>query len=148
MALLLMVIPLTEASESGGLQIELLSDEPVTFLFESQPEVSFAGDKLMVKSNDSSEPVQFEIDNVASIKFTKTSGIDDIASAAGITVSNTFDSIIFGNLPDDSQVIVYSLDGRAIVNLRASGEYIFSKNSVNHGIYIVKINSFTTKISI
>ena len=55
---------------------------------------------------------------------------------------------MFGNLPHDSRVSVVTLDGRTIVSTTASDTFTLDRSSLTHGIYIVKINNFTTKISL
>lgn len=65
-----------------------------------------------------------------------------------IVVASTPGHIVFGNLPHDSRVSVVTLDGRTIVSTTASDTFTLDRSSLTHGIYIVKINNFTTKISL
>ncbi|MDD5871528.1 MAG: T9SS type A sorting domain-containing protein [Bacteroidales bacterium] len=134
------------AAEPNALQVTLKSGEPAIFLFEDSPEISFLAESLQIKTLGA-EPATYEIDAVESIDFVDYGSATSL-NRSTILVATTPGQIVFRNLPRGSRVCVVALDGRTIVNTTASDSFTLDRGSLSHGIYIVKINNFTTKISI
>ncbi len=126
-------------AEPDVLRVSLATGEPVTFRFAAEPEISFTGHVLSVKSKLSADPVRFELDDVVAVEFVTNSGF---------SVTAMRDSVVFGNLPENSAVSVYSLDGRMVLVTFAEGSWMLDRGMFGQGVYIVKINNFVTKISI
>ena len=135
-------------AEPDVLRVSLATGEPVTFGFAAEPEISFTGHVLSVKSKLSADPVRFELDDVVAVEFVTNSGFDAADAQAGISVTAMRDSVVFGNLPENSAVSVYSLDGRMVLVTFAEGSWMLDRGMFGQGVYIVKINNFVTKISI
>ncbi len=127
-------------AEPDVLRVSLSTGEPVTFRFAAEPEISFTGHVLSVKSKLSADPVRFELDDVVAVEFVTNSGFDAADAQAGISVT--------ANLPENSAVSVYSLDGRMVLVTFAEGSWMLDRGMLGQGVYIVKINNFVTKISI
>ncbi|MGM9841365.1 MAG: T9SS type A sorting domain-containing protein [Candidatus Limisoma sp.] len=134
------------AAEPNALQVTLKSGEPAIFLFEDSPEISFQAESLQITTLGN-EPTTYEIDAVESIDFVDYGGTTSL-NRSTILVATTPGQIVFRNLPAGSRVCVVALDGRTIVDTTASDSFSLDRSSLSHGVYIVKINDFTTKISI
>ena len=137
---------IARAAEPNALQVTLKSGEPAIFLFENNPEITFIAESLKI-STLGNEPTTYEIDAVESIDFV-TYGSVSTPKQSTIVVASTTGHIVFGNLPHDSRVSVVTLDGRTIVSTTTSDTFTLDRSILTHDIYIVKINNFTTKISI
>ncbi len=57
-------------------------------------------------------------------------------------------TVYFNNLPAGSHIAVYTVDGRIVRTLDASGDAVLSLEDFQAGIYIVNVNKTTIKISL
>lgn len=132
-----------------GLRVVPRTGEPVTFMFEQQPQVTFLAGKLQIVTSAEKDPVSFELEDVESVDFAVTTGINDAGTAEGIRLMTDAEGVHFMNLPEDADVEVYTLAGmKASAEKADGGEFHLLRSNVGHGIYIVKINQFVTKISL
>lgn len=133
---------------SGSMTINSKSGESVKFEFDSQPEVSFLGDKLLVKTADAGTPVEFEMDDIDSISMSDSSGVSE-TEASTILMRATSMGVMFSNLPADSEIYVYSINGGVVKHLRSNDtQFELRRDELAKGVYIVKINNFTSKITL
>ena len=56
--------------------------------------------------------------------------------------------ITFGNLPVGSKVALYDLQGRCLVSAGAEGSYRMELPNLEKGVYIVKVNRMSYKITV
>lgn len=131
--------------EANGLEVALSSGETATVLFDARPELSFVGSRLVITLPDR-EGLSYELDDVESIVFKTVAGIDDIC-ANTITMEADSQGITFGHLAEGSQVAIYDLQGRTVQSTTATERYTIARGTLPRGVYIVKINNFTTKLS-
>lgn len=114
------------------------------FVFDEQPELSFAGSKLKIAS--ASKTVCFELDDISHISFAVTSGLADTPSP-GISFAATAQGVEFTNLPQGAEVEVIDLQGRRVLKAEANGSYLLRRADIGQGTHIVKIQNFVTKIA-
>lgn len=133
------------AAEPNGLEVTLCDGATATVLFDANPELSFTGSKLVVTLPDR-DGLTYELDAVESIVFKTVSGAEDIIADA-ITMQATAAGVTFGNLGVGTPVTVYDLQGRAVQCAVADGSFTLERSTLPRGVYIVKINNFTTKLS-
>lgn len=139
------------AQAAEGITVYPALGEPVNFLFENEPEISFLADKLVVRTAQSKTPVEFEIDNISEITLGELSGIDAEAAAElkGITATAEAGAVTFSNIPKGTAVTVYTLDGRkALTVMTTDGTCRIDRSKPGTGIYIVRIGAFSTKVAL
>lgn len=133
------------AGAAEGLRVQPYTGEAVMFRFDSQPEVSFLGSKLQVKTAES-PAVTFELDNIESIEFAKTTGAE-LAPGCGIVMSVDAEAVRFTNVADAAHAVLVDLAGKTLLSQVCSGgEFAIRRADYPHGVYIVKIDGFTTKV--
>ena len=146
---ILLLILLLGATIAAGaaecLRIKPLTGEAVTFLFEDQPEVSFAGSKLQVKTASAS-PVSFEMDDIESIDFNQTTGAS-LADAAGISLRADALGFHLAGAPDGASAMVFDIAGHLLRSAECpAGEFHLLRSDFGRGVFIVKIEGFTAKV--
>lgn len=147
MALLPTAIEASEASRDvlvvwtndGGKTAYALSNRPV--LRFTDTEMLITGESI-----EATYPLdQFVRYTYESSDFT---GIRDLTTEEGYgTVSG--DYLLFPSLKANSTVSIYALSGRLILQktIKADGEYAFPLASLPTGVYVVKVNGLTYKIT-
>ena len=124
-----------------------LTGDPVSFRFDTQPEISFLSGKLQVKTADGTTPTKFDIDDVESITFTDAGGVDSPTESMMYFTSDA-DGLHYFNVAQEAQATVYDIKGVCLKSCSVSGgEFHVSRAEFGKGIYIVKINNLTTKIA-
>lgn len=133
------------AGATEGIRVRPYTGDAVTFRFDSQPEVSFLGSKLQIKTADS-PAVTFELDNIESIEFAKVSGAE-LPADGGIVMSVDAEAVRFANIAEDAQVLLVDLAGHTLLSQSCSGgEFAIRRADYPHGVYVVKIDGFTSKV--
>lgn len=112
---------------------------------EECPIVKFIGDKLLVTTDVST--TEFERPKVKTFNYISPSSIDGINNDGNV-VSNTGDSLQFGNLPANSEISVYDVSGKLVKNATADGSYRINISDLSAGVYVVSVNGVSTKITI
>ena len=135
------------AAKPSMLKVNLVAGDPVTFLFDTKPEISFLGNQLRVTSLEHLAPVTFDFDNIQFLDFPEYDSVGEIPSSE-ITVATTPQAIVIGNLPEGSVVDVFSINGTNVFHSEASESCSIDRSRLGKGIFIVKINRTSFKISI
>lgn len=132
-----------------GFTVELTQGEPLTFLFEAEPEVQFSGTRIVVTTKDAS-PVTFEIDNVAAINFGDATGIAPIHKGnSGLRVEADGQTITISGIGSQKEAALYGLDGKQLRRLMvADGRCIVNRQTLEKGVYIIRIAHNSIKITI
>lgn len=73
-----------------------------------------------------------------------TTGIQNVQNDQPFKLED--ETLFFKDLPENSQVGIYTTDGKAVVSRQCSGDASLSLNSLPSGMYIVKINNESYKI--
>ncbi|MDE6278263.1 MAG: T9SS type A sorting domain-containing protein [Muribaculaceae bacterium] len=133
---------------SSALIVTPVSGEAVRFVFEQEPEVSFVGSKLHVKTNDASNKAEFEIDNVASLSFDNSSDVSAATPGSGIVCSHRGDAVVFSNIPEPTAAAVYTVDGKMVLSGVANETLTLDRSRLGAGLYIVRIGAFTAKVKL
>ena len=145
-AICLMASAIGQATVVNCLEVVLTSGPSATFLFEASPEITFVDSKLQITTADEAS-VAYDLDDVVDIQF-KTLDSALAADLQSLTITATGDGILVGNLPEDSSVAVYDLNGRALIQTVASDTFAVSRQDLGRGVYVLKINNFVTKITL
>lgn len=138
------------ASEAGtqGLVVTTLGGQTATVLFETNPVVTISSGKLLVKSAVA-ETVEFEITDIAEIRFTPSSngaGISDLQVFACVMQNG---GVVLRGISREAVPCVYTLDGRLLPTPPfANGQLLLDRTALGTGMFIVKVGTFTTKIKL
>lgn len=149
---IILLLTLLAAAAFGGaarvsLRVVHASGDESVFHLDDRPEVSFLAGTLTV-SVPGEEAMALELDDVASIDFLGTSGLETAEAAAGITVTAGGGLVTFGNIPAGSRVEVYNAAGALVSSSQASESHTIGRSQLPAGVYIVRINNFVTKVSL
>lgn len=140
---------LSIADQGKGMIVSTINSEPTTVLFEDQPEVSVSGGKLLVSSKASDSPVEIEIGDVAEIRFDKATALKAPDATAGIVCVLQSGAALFRGIPEGVVPEVCTIDGKHVpVRVNANGELKLSRSLMGTGIYVVRIGSFQTKVTL
>lgn len=127
------VVTLTDGTTN---QITLTTSLKTTFL------------KTLVIFTDGAKEVTFNRAQIESFHFDGSNGG---AEMVGVEESRPVvgnGEITFGNLPVGSKVALYDLQGRCLVSAGAEGSYRMELPNLEKGIYIVKVNRMSYKITV
>lgn len=129
---------LTVTTAAGGV---------VTYHFADKPELKFLGGTVKVTTQAGHDPVTFELSEIESIKLEDATGVEAPVETAKMAVITDTAGIHFHGVEDGAQAVVASVDGRVVVNTVVNGgEFHLLRGDLAKGVYIIKINKFTTKI--
>lgn len=129
-----------------SLRVTPKTGDPVSFLFEQQPEVSFLAGSLRIQTADSGQPVVFELNDIDHISFGDSSSVTQ-TEEEGIRFFADPEGVHFLNIPLGLPVGIYDASGRALLSgTTYEPELHISRSSYPSGVYIVRIGAFNTKI--
>lgn len=139
---------LTVEEGGQGVLVTTNGGETIGVLFEENPVVTVANEKLTITST-APTPAVFEITDIAEIKFGDTSeatGIDALRDFAFILKDG---GALLRGIPEGVKPKVYAIDGRSIPTPTVSnGELRINRATLGTGIFILKVGTFTTKIKL
>ena len=122
------------------------SGEKVTFNLHDQPETTFGGGKLMIRTNTTS--VEYQLENV--LRYTYESLFDGIElqpNEQAVEVTPNGDAVTFRGLKTGATVQLYSINGALIDQCTATGQPLtISVSGKPTGIYIVKSGAACIKL--
>lgn len=129
----------------NSLRVVTTDGDSYVFSFEADPQISFETNVLKVTVDDAN-PSEFDIEEVDFFDFVENteSGVVD----AKMTLNWDSRTLTLSNLEKDTQVSLYTLDGRCLLSRRASDSFTLSRDSLPKGVYILKANNFSVKIAI
>ena len=144
-AIMLMVWGIAaHAVDYVGILVTLVDGSTVIVSFEENPVIKLQPDKLVVQTDVAT--TEFNRANVARFNYvTDLSGIDAIAQEQ-FQIKNNGDALYFNNLPTDSEITLYSTEGKLLKRCAATGNYTINIADLPSGIYIVSVNGISTKI--
>ena len=120
------------------------------FVLADKPTVTFEGDQLKVTCEKASASASFNIVDI--IRFTyegkDVSGIDEL-TADPAEISMEEGTLVISQLKANAIVNIYALDGKLVHQLKAqrAGTYRLSLSSLPIGVYLVKADNITYKIT-
>lgn len=145
--LTLLALGTLAASAADALRVKPAGGEPAHFHFDSMPEISFTGSKLHVKTTGA-QPVEFDLDDIEALEFVDLSGIDS-AEAPGLNVFADAQGVHFRGAAQGASAAVYSIAGQLLKAATCpAGEFDLNRDEFGRGIYIVRIDGFTTKVAL
>lgn len=123
------------------------SGEKVYFDLNEEPETTFEGTQLVIKTNTTT--VYYQLENVLRYTYEGTmTAIEGPKLKPGeVRFMQGSDQMAFDGLPDGTTLEVYSLDGKKLFTKQALGgqRTVLSLASHPAGTYIVKVGDATYK---
>ena len=139
---------LTVEQGGQGLLVTTTDGETAAVLFETNPVVTISDGKLIVKSA-SADDVQFEIDDIAEMKFGNASDATAIDATEGFACVLQDGGVLLRGIPANVEPRVCSIDGRSIPTPAvADGCLLLNRRTLGSGIFVVKAGSFSAKVCI
>ena len=120
----------------------------VAYALAEKPKITFTETDLVIKSKGIE--VNYPLGNM--LRFTYDSSaptaITDLKTDKG-NFKFEGNSLLFPSLKANGNVSVYSADGSLVMKktVRKDGEFVLSVSGLNAGVYMVKVNNVTYKIS-
>lgn len=142
-----------------ALHIHTSSQGVITLMLDEQPELTFNDDRsitVAVKADETVSPISISFDEVESCNYgdkddysSVTAPGSDAAAESSVTVKIGADAVVFSGIADNAAVEVYTIAGVRVADGTATdGTYILRRDSLPHGVYIVRIGKFVTKLSL
>ena len=123
------------------------SGEKVYFDLTEEPETTFEGTKLVIKTNTTT--VYYQLENVLRYTYEGTMMATDgpKLKPGEVRFLQGSDQMAFDGLPDGTTLEVYSLDGKKLFTKQALGgqRTVLSLASHPAGTYVVKVGDATYK---
>lgn len=141
---------LSIADKDRGVIVKTVNSEPVTVLFDKQPVISMEDGSMTVTSQSADSPVTIQINDISEIKFgTPTPTSITGTTVKGVTCELLPGAALFRGIADGVRPMVCTIDGRILSAPSCDGgEMRLSRENVGAGIFIVRIGTFTTKITL
>ena len=134
--------------ESKGMQICTVGGETVAVLFEADPIVTAANGTLTVKPSEG-EAVEFEIEDIAEILFSDKANSISATGAGRLSCTLQAGGVLVSGIPQGAQPLIYSADGRSLPTPPLhGGQMTLSRATLGTGVFIVKVGTLSTKVSL
>lgn len=141
-----------------AMHIRTSSQGVITLLLEDEPVLNFNEDRSItidVANDPDYEPISITFDEVEGCEYGEVDDYEEMSvttvaiPVSNITVSFGREGVKFANITDASTVAVYTLNGaKALSAPVTDGEYHLLRNSLPGGVYIVRIGTFSIKLSL
>lgn len=139
---------LTVQQGGQGLIVKTIGGETVGVLFETNPVVSIARNKLTVKY-DPSVKTEFEISNIQEILFGDASEFTGIKPVKSFSFVLQDGGAVIRDIPEGVIPQICTIDGRVLPTPQISGnELRLTRESLGSGVFVLKVGSFSTKIKL
>ena len=146
MATILVALCAQAANNYNIVSIHLNDDSKVDLQINDDVKMSFTETHLIVEGYET----EVAIERSKLVKFTHTlkvdSAIDAIESEGSTEVKG--DQILFHGLPANTAVEVYNLGGVQVKSAVAEGDYELNLNGLGSGIYIVRAQGNSFKVTV
>ena len=132
------------ATEREFIVVYMVDGTTIEVPLQEMPIVKIADGKLKITS--AMNILEIERDNVS--RFTFSGNVDGVGTVllSGVEMEQDGNILIFRNLPQDSDIAFYSVEGVLLLSKVVEGEYVMSLEKYPKGIYIVRVNGIGTKI--
>ena len=147
--LLLFALPANAQNENGvwrqTIIVATLDGTTMEYLIDKETKVKLEKPNLVIETEN--VVLNYELENMKQVRYGKkfvTTGIQNVQNDQPFKLED--ETLFFKDLPENSQVGIYTTDGKAVVSRQCSGDASLSLNSLPSGMYIVKINNESYKI--
>lgn len=137
-------LPVLAQQTDKALIVEMKSGEKVAFTFADNPQIRFVDDNLVVNTN------LYEFSYAAAAVQRYVFGTSETGINSPVVDGNLIEggNLTLNLLKSGSDVTVFSTDGKAVLAGKADNQGVarLSLKSLPMGVYVVKTDSFTSKI--
>lgn len=149
--LLLLLAVLFAASSAKAddwvLQV-LLSDGQVVFInLNEEPRTTYQNGNLVITTKNNS--ITYPLEKVKRFTYVSSNDVIDAIKAVDATFSNDGETITFTSLKPHTKIYLYNVAGQLLKTLDSgdSNKIVISASQYPSGVYVVKVNGGTYKIS-
>jgi hypothetical protein len=116
-------------------------------LLEEKPVINFQGDRILVTTSTTEHSFYMEAVTYFNYVTQDATGIEEEISQEGMQMNG--DRIVFNGLPAGCPIYIYGVGGQLYLKMTADadGSAVVDLTSLNKGVYIVKANEISTKIT-
>ena len=148
-----LTITVTDGNSGGNegwrktIIVTTLDGTTMEYLIDEDTKIKVEKPYLVIETDN--VVLNYELENMKNLRYGKkfiSDGIEDVIVENGQPFQYKDETLFFKDLPENSQVGIFTLDGKTVVNHQCSGEASLSLNSLPSGMYIVKINNESYKI--
>ena len=151
-AVLLLFAQSAKAQDENGewrqtIIVTTLDGTTMEYFLDKDTKVKIEKPNLVIETEN--VVLNYELENMKQVRYGKkfiTDGIDGTILENNQPFKLEDETLFFKGLPENSQIGIYTTDGKTIVSRQCSGEASLSLNSLPSGMYIVKINNESYKI--
>lgn len=138
------------AQDLSMMKLSMKDGTNINIELDKSPEVMLDEETLVIKWVDSASPKSVSIDDVVDIRFTNISGIEAISSenAPDISFKVSGKTLRITNIPAESQLMVVSIAGITVLTRKVSDMTEINLNDFSSGIYVIRINDKSLKITL
>ena len=129
----------------SGIEVSMTDGSSVVISMKEHPVITFSGDKLVVKTVDST--TELDRSKVKTFSYLSSSSVETV-QIGDYMVDNTGTSLRFSGLPAESEITVHSVDGKLVGRATVAGDYSIDLSGYSAGTYIVSVNGVSTKIAV
>lgn len=144
---MLFAISTSTMADDQVLQVWLSDGQVQTIKLDEQPVTKYADGNLVITTTRTS--ITYPLEQVR--KYTYTTQADGITNtkSIGVTYSADGETLTFSNLKPQTDIAVYNVSGQLLRKQTSSGsgDAIVSCSHMPVGVYVVKVNGATYKIS-
>ena len=132
------------ATEREFIVVYMVDGTTIEVPLQEMPIVKIADGKLKITTAMSI----FELERDSVSQFTFSGNVDGVGTVllSGAEMEQEGNMLMFRNLPKDSDIAFYSVEGVLLDSKIVEGEYVMSLEKYPKGIYIVRVNGIGTKI--
>ena len=149
--LLLFALPTSAQDESGvwrqTIIVTTMDGTTMEYLIDKDTKVKIEKPNLVIETEN--VVLNYELESMKQVRYGKkfiTDGIHSATIGNGQPFKLEDETLFFKGLPENTQVGIYTTDGKTVVSRQCSGDASLSLNSLPSGMYIVKINNESYKI--
>ena len=148
--MLLFALPASAQNENGvwrqTIIVTTLDGTTMEYYLDNDTKVRIEKPNLVIETEN--VVLNYELENMKQVRYGKKFVTDGIHSAT--IGDNPFtlkdETLFFKDLAENTQIGIYTTDGKTVVSRQCSGDASLSLNSLTAGMYIVKINNESYKI--
>lgn len=136
------------AMADGYKSVEVRESDGTITLIDLSDELETTFDNEKVFFNDGNIYFEFLNYKVKSFSFGQTTSGISSAEAGSSMPDMSRGRMSFSNLPANSRIMVISAGGSVVSDVRAEGQYTMSLDNIPAGVYIVKVNKMSYKVTV
>ena len=133
-------------AEDYVLQVWLSDGKVVTINLNEEPVTTYADGQLTITTNKTT--VTYPLEKVMKYTYDSATGID-LPDVMNTSFSQDGETITFKGLPTGTSIAIYSAAGQLVRTLLSSAQpkTVVSVSDLPIGVYVVKVNGITYKIT-